>query len=85
MSSEYCPDCGDYLHRSHSRGFSEKLIKNLTRSRIYRCHECGWRGWIASGHQRGVSPLLQKLLPLGITIFATILITLLAIYFARYA
>jgi hypothetical protein len=52
---------------------------------MYRCHECGWRGWIAKGHQRGISPLMQKLLPLGITLFVTILITLLAIYFARYA
>jgi hypothetical protein len=52
---------------------------------MYRCHECGWRGWVAKGSQRRVSPLLQKLLPVFITLLVTVLITLLAIYFARYS
>ncbi|MEW6129407.1 MAG: hypothetical protein AB1757_20370 [Acidobacteriota bacterium] len=82
MASEICPECGYPLHRSHSRGFNEKLIRSLTKAKIYRCHECEWRGWVSKGAPRKVSPLLQRLVPIGLTLLVTLLISLLAIYFA---
>lgn len=45
--SSACPRCGKMnLHRSHSRTFGEKLRKLTTLRRPYRCHSCGWRGWV---------------------------------------
>ena len=48
MSSIYpCPQCGEYhYHRSHSRNLYEKLRKRLLKDRVFRCHKCGYRGWI---------------------------------------
>ncbi len=45
-----CPSCGAYntLHRSHVRNLSERLIKNITPYRKYRCGKCGWRGYIST-------------------------------------
>jgi hypothetical protein len=42
-----CPECGEYLHRSHSRNFRESLVKTVTSYKTYRCSECGWRGLAA--------------------------------------
>ncbi len=39
-----CPNCGEFVHRSHSRNFRESFIKKVTPYKTYRCHECGWRG-----------------------------------------
>lgn len=45
--SSACPRCGKMnLHRSHSRDLGEKLRKFTTLRRPYRCHSCGWRGWV---------------------------------------
>lgn len=45
-----CPKCGEHaLYRSHSRGVSETLRKKMTNRRPYRCHRCGWRGWLSKG------------------------------------
>lgn len=45
--SSACPRCGVMnLHRSHSRNLGEKLRKFTTLRRPYRCHSCGWRGWV---------------------------------------
>lgn len=45
-----CPGCGKtaYLHRSRARNMKEQIIKKLTFYRIFRCKECGWRGYIPS-------------------------------------
>jgi hypothetical protein len=43
-----CPECHNTsLFRSRHRGALELLRKNFTKKRTYRCHKCGWRGWLA--------------------------------------
>ncbi len=45
-----CPACSEYtLFRSRSRGMGEMLRKKFTNKRPYRCHKCGWRGWVIKG------------------------------------
>lgn len=42
-----CPKCAEFaLYRSRARTLGELLKKQLTRKRPYRCHRCGWRGWL---------------------------------------
>ena len=38
-------DCGS-VRRSRVSGPFEHLRRQFTEKRPYRCHECGWRGWI---------------------------------------
>lgn len=47
MRLEACPHCGKFgtLHRSRSRNFYEKAVKFFLPFKIYRCSECGWRGF----------------------------------------
>lgn len=45
-----CPACdAAALFRSRSRSFGEGLRKKMTSKRLYRCHRCGWRGWLSRG------------------------------------
>lgn len=42
-----CPKCREFtLYRSRARSIIETLKKQFTRKRPYRCHRCGWRGWL---------------------------------------
>jgi hypothetical protein len=42
-----CPEChSDRIHRSRARNTWEAWRKRLTRSLPFRCHLCGWRGWM---------------------------------------
>lgn len=42
-----CPKCGEFsLYRSRARTFRESLKKKFTSKRPFRCHRCGWRGWL---------------------------------------
>jgi predicted RNA-binding Zn-ribbon protein involved in translation (DUF1610 family) len=42
-----CPRCLEQsLYRSRHRGAWESLKRKLTGRRVYRCHKCGWRGWL---------------------------------------
>jgi hypothetical protein len=34
------------VHRSKARNVYERVRKNRTDRRLYRCEECGWRGWL---------------------------------------
>lgn len=54
MLLESCPHCGRVgtLHRSRSRNFKERMIKFFLPYKIYRCRECGWRGFIYIGLKR---------------------------------
>ena len=48
--SKACPGCGEgALYRSRARNFSENVKKKLTMKRLFRCHRCGWRGWLSKG------------------------------------
>jgi hypothetical protein len=47
LSPHPCPQCdGLSLARSHSRTFAERVRKVVSRKRLHRCAECGWRGWV---------------------------------------
>lgn len=45
-----CPECGKvgFLHRSRARTMKEQAIKRFTFWNIYRCKECGWRGYLSN-------------------------------------
>jgi len=42
-----CPDCKTVgsLRNSRSRSFIEVIAKKITFFKIYRCRQCGWRGY----------------------------------------
>lgn len=43
-----CPSCGsNRVHRSRTRNFAERLRRQFSFRRPYRCDACGWRGWSA--------------------------------------
>lgn len=43
---EHCPKCkSNRIHRSRSRNWWERLRRDFSRNRPYRCEACGWRGW----------------------------------------
>ena len=45
--SSPCPSCGSReMHRSKGRTLYERLKKAHSVSRVFRCHHCGWRGWL---------------------------------------
>ena len=79
-----CPHCGktERVHRSHARGTIENFIKTVTPYKIYRCHDCNWRGWVIPGtHGTKLSSHSYKA---AILVFITGLLfgVLLAIYLA---
>jgi FlaA1/EpsC-like NDP-sugar epimerase len=42
-----CPRCHTgRAHRSHARTLAERIKKDFTFDRLYRCNDCGWRGWV---------------------------------------
>jgi len=43
--SQPCPHCSGCLHRSRARSRWERIRKEFTSSRLFRCEKCGWRGW----------------------------------------
>jgi predicted nucleic-acid-binding Zn-ribbon protein len=45
-----CPECGapGTLHRSRARTFFEQIIKKVSFYNIYRCKNCGWRGYLST-------------------------------------
>ena len=56
-----CPSCGEFkLYRSRSRNLSEKLVKRFLPFKIFRCHNCNWRGWIAKSKLRAKKPVLKS-------------------------
>jgi hypothetical protein len=47
VRSEPCPSCRSAnLHRSKARNLYERLRKSHTPTRLFRCLDCGWRGWL---------------------------------------
>lgn len=44
---EPCPACREKrLHRSRARSLQERMRRNWTPKRLFRCEACGWRGWL---------------------------------------
>ena len=42
-----CPSCaGGHVRRSRTRKLREKVRRELTAQRPFRCSDCGWRGWL---------------------------------------
>jgi UDP-GlcNAc:undecaprenyl-phosphate GlcNAc-1-phosphate transferase len=47
LESEPCGRCGSRnLHRSRAKGVYERFRKVHTPARLFRCDDCGWRGWL---------------------------------------
>ena len=76
MAGMLCPQCGAHTHRSHTRGFREKLVKALTSHKTYRCHECGWRGWLRTGDPTKRRHTLRTIISVLVTLLITTLLTL---------
>lgn len=53
-----CPKCASVnIHRSRHRNRWEAWRKSVFNRRAYRCHDCGWRGWLKSSRDaNNVSP-----------------------------
>ncbi|MBM4172309.1 MAG: hypothetical protein FJ214_10610 [Ignavibacteria bacterium] len=45
-----CPACKNpsVLHRSRPKSMFEQIVKQITVFKIYRCSDCGWRGFIST-------------------------------------
>jgi len=44
---QYCPSCVTArVHRSRARNFVERMRRNRSAERLFRCDSCGWRGWL---------------------------------------
>jgi len=76
LAAMLCPQCGAHTHRSHTRGFGEKLVKTLTSHKTYRCHECGWRGWLGTGDTVSRRHALRTIISVLVTLLVTTLIAL---------
>jgi len=72
-----CPQCGGRTHRSHSRGFNERLAKALTSYKTYRCRECAWRGWLRNSGASKRRYALRTIISVLVTLLVT---TLFAMY-----
>ena len=76
MTNLFCPECGERVHRSHSRGLKEKLFKALTSYRAYRCRDCGWRGWFGKSNVLIRRSTLRTIISVLLTLILTSIIAL---------
>jgi len=68
-----CPKCGEYVfHKSHTKNAYEKIKKRLLRRQPYRCHKCGYRGWVARSVIKPKITLKQILIYVGVFLIAII-------------
>jgi predicted RNA-binding Zn-ribbon protein involved in translation (DUF1610 family) len=76
---EKCPGCGttERLFRSRTRGFNEQVMKSISAYRMYECHDCGWRGYMAPAMRHEKIHITGKLV---VTIVLVLVIALLAGY-----
>jgi hypothetical protein len=52
--------------------------------KLFRCHECGWRGWLATGGKSSNPlPLQKKLLSFALVIITMLLVTVVTFYFTE--
>jgi len=45
-----CPEChaAGTLHRSRARSVFEQILKRISFYNVYRCKNCGWRGYLST-------------------------------------
>lgn len=79
MTNRVCPACGWHVHHSHTRGFREKFVRTLTSYKMYRCRECGWRGWIGKSDLIARKHRLRLAISLILTLLAALLLASLVI------
>jgi FlaA1/EpsC-like NDP-sugar epimerase len=59
-----CPSCSTgRVHRSRVRTLAERVRKELTSQRPFRCEDCGWRGWLMPAPAGDHPPLEQPVSP----------------------
>ncbi len=75
-----CPQCGEHLHRSHSRNFSESFIKKITSYKSYRCSECGWRGMVAPVNSSAKGGRWRSVLMWVVGLIIALMIGIYAVY-----
>jgi FlaA1/EpsC-like NDP-sugar epimerase len=47
QDEQLCPRCSTgRAHRSRARTVRERIKRGLTAQRLFRCNDCGWRGWL---------------------------------------
>jgi FlaA1/EpsC-like NDP-sugar epimerase len=47
VREQQCPRCKSWaVRRSRARGPIERLRKDMSVQRLFRCEDCGWRGWL---------------------------------------
>ncbi len=76
LSGMLCPQCGGRTHRSHTNSLSERLIKALTSYNVYRCRECGWRGWLRNRKASKRRHTVRTIIGLLVTLLITTLVAL---------
>src|SRR5207248_2551319 len=63
-ANQRCPRCHAFaLHRSHTRSIVERIRKEFSEQRLYRCDDCGWRGWAVPIDAAGRSTTAQHDVP----------------------
>ena len=72
-----CPDCGQVrLTKSRSRNIRERITKQFTFYRTYRCKNCGWRGQVSSYtfRMKSLKAIFFYIIVIGISIFVVSMI-----------
>jgi hypothetical protein len=47
FTEQPCPMCqSSRLHRSKARSLPERVRRNFSARRLFRCDDCNWRGWL---------------------------------------
>ena len=59
-----CPSCaGGHVRRSRTRKLRERIRRELTAQRPFRCTDCGWRGWLMPKDCTDHVPLEHQTVP----------------------
>ena len=62
--TQECPNCHTgRVHRSKTRNMFERLQREVKEGRLYRCDECGWRGWLTPLVYVGAEPIAEHETP----------------------
>ncbi len=59
-----CPECGaSTLYRSKTKNLRERLRRNFSSERLFRCTSCQWRGWLLPLHVSNVDAVEAPAIP----------------------